>query len=147
MANRAGNPKTKHRTTITHTTTIGSVVGQVHTGSGNVEVGTFTAGVQISTTDAFVATLHKVRTELVAARQAGVATESVDAVAAEIAAAEQEARRRRPDASRIVDRLKKARTLVTAAAGVVSASAAAVAAAGKIVLLLEAAIRAVGNIF
>ena len=136
-----------HKTTITHTTTIGSVVGQVHTGSGNIEVRSFAPRVEISSNDEFVAVLREIRVELEVARNHGFSAETVEGIRAEIAAVEQEAKQKTPEASSMLKRLENARSFVVAATNTVTATAAAAAATGKLVSLLETAIKAIRSIF
>jgi hypothetical protein len=136
-----------HKTTITHTTTVGSVVGQVHTGSGNIEVGSFAPRVEISSNDEFVAVLRELCAELEVARNHGFSAETVESIRAEIAAVEQEAKQKTPEASSMLKRLENARSFVVAATNTVTATAAAAAATGKLVSLLETAIKAIRSIF
>jgi hypothetical protein len=133
--------------TITHTTHIGSVTGQVHTGSGDIIVGSFSLGGTVSTKDEFLSALRAFRAELEATRQQGLPEETADDAIIEVEAAEREAVKHTPKAERITKRLENARTILVAGTGVATAATAAAAAASKLIPLIETAIQTVGRIF
>lgn len=131
---------------IKHETTIGSVTGQVHTGSGDIIVGSFSSGT-ISNKDEFLAALREFKAELEAARQRGLSEDITEDAITEIAAAEREANRDTPISERIIKRLGKVKELLLAGTGVASATSSAVAAAEKLIPLVQTAIQHVPKIF
>ena len=86
---------------ITHTTQIGSVTGQVHTGAGDINVGTFSVGGVISTKEDFISGLRELKQALETAGKEGLPEDTVDDAATEIEAAEKEANKETPKAERI----------------------------------------------
>jgi len=135
------------KSAITHTTHIGSVTGQVHTGSGNIIVGSFSSGGTVSTKEEFLSALREFKAELEAARQQGLPEETADNAISEIEAAEQEVKKDVPKSERIVKHLENTKALLVAGTEVASAATAAVAAASKLIPLIETAIQTVGKVF
>jgi ABC-type uncharacterized transport system substrate-binding protein len=132
---------------ITHTTQIGSVTGQVHTGSGNIIVGSFSSGSTVSTKDEFLSALRAFKAELETARQQGLPEETADDTIVEVEAAEREAEKNAPKADRIIKRLENAKAILIAGTGVATAVTAAAEAASKLIPLVETAIKTVSKIF
>ncbi len=130
-------------------THVGSVIGPVHAGKGDINVGTFNVSstVTISNRDEFLQALQKLAKELDAARQYGLQEEVADDTVIEVEAAEREAKKELPKLPRVVKRLEKAKALLVAGTGVATATAAAVAAANQLVPLIESAIQAASKIF
>jgi len=135
------------KSTITHTTHIGNVTGQVHTGSGDIIVGSFSSGSAVSTKEEFLSALREFKAELEAARQQGLPEETADNAIGEIEAAEQEVKKDVPKSERIVEHLENTKALLVAGTGVATAATAAVAAASKLIPFIETAIQAVGKVF
>lgn len=135
------------KSTITHTTHIGSVTGQVHTGSGDIIIGSFSSGSTVSTKEEFLSALREFKAELEAARQQGLPEETADNAIGEIEAAEQEVKKDVPKSERIVKRLENTKALLVAGTGVAAATTAAVAAASKLIPLIETAIQTVAKVF
>lgn len=133
--------------TVTHTTHIGSVTGQVHTGSGNIVVGSFSPGGIVSTQDEFLSALRELKAEVEAARQQGIPEETADDATSEIEAAERELKKDTPKAENIVKRLENVKAILVASTGVATAATVTAAAAGKLISLVESAIQIVGKIF
>ena len=129
-----------------HTTHIGSVTGQVHTGSGDIIVKSFSSGA-ITNKDDFLAALRAFKAELDAVRLKGLPEETVDDVVTEVEAAEREVAKETPKAERIIKRLEQAKSIMEAGTGAASAIGGAASAAGKLLPLINNAIHAVGSIF
>jgi hypothetical protein len=134
------------KTGATHTTHIGTVTGQVHTGSGDIIVHSFSSGT-VSTKDAFLAALREFKVELDASRRLGLPEETADDVVAEVEAAEREAGKEAPKAGRITKRLEQAKSILEASTGAASALSGAAAAAGKLLPQINSAIQTVSSIF
>lgn len=78
--------KQRHQPSVSHTTTIGQVTGQVHTGSGNINVEQFTTEAQDITQEVLVAALRTFRENMAATQTLPVAT--VQDIVREVMAAE-----------------------------------------------------------
>lgn len=139
------DPK-KDKVVAAHTTHIGTVTGQVHTGSGDIIIKSFSSGA-ISNKDDFLAALHEFKSELDAVRLQGLPDETADDVVAELEAAEREAGKETPQAERIIKRLEQAKSILEVGTGTASAVSGAVAAAGKLLPLINNAIHTVTSIF
>lgn len=131
----------------THTTHIGNITGQVHTGSGDINVGQFLANDSIRNKEDFLALLQQMKTTLAAARQEGVADDTVDDALTEFEAAEREVQKDQPKSERILKRLESAKAILTSGAGVATAAMTVAAVLRPLVPLLEKAIEVVKQIF
>lgn len=131
-----------NKPTVTNTTHIGSVTGQVHTGEGDINVGSFYAssGGAVSTKDDFLSALREFMAEVEASRQKGLPEETVDDTLTEVEAAVREAKKDTPKSNRIVERLNNAKSILIAGTGVATA-------ASQLIPLIEGAIQSVGKIF
>lgn len=130
-----------------HTTHIGSITGQVHTGSGDINVSQFLAGDTIRNKDDFLALLQQLKTSLAVARQQGAAEDAVDDAITECDAAEREVRKEQPQSERILKRLESAKEILTSGAAVATATVAATTALKSLLPLLEKALEVVKQIF
>src|SRR5688500_2807670 len=131
---------------VVNTTHIGTVTGQVSSGSGGIYIGSFSVG-EVSTKDQFLAALREFRNELEAARDLVLPEETVDDAVTEIEAAQREAERDAPKSERIIKRLENTRNILVAGTGVATAASAATEATGKLIPLLENAVQAINRIF
>jgi hypothetical protein len=131
---------------VSHTTNIGSVTGQVHTGSGDIIVKSFTAGT-ISNKDEFLAALKEFKAELDAARQHGLEDEAIDDAIVEVEAAERETQKETPKADRLIGRLEKAKSILVSSTGVATAMSGAITATNKLIPMIENAVHVVGRLF
>lgn len=131
---------------VSHSTQIGSVTGQVHTGSGDIHVKSFSVG-NIANQEDFVAALQHLKDELKTARQKGLDEDTTDDTLTELEAAEREAKKEGPKADRILKRLQQAQAILVAGTGVATAATAVTAAVNNLLPLLEKAIQMVGQIF
>lgn len=129
-----------------HTTHIGSVTGQVHTGSGDIIVKSFSSGAITNKND-FLEALRAFKAELDAVRLQGLPEETADDVVTEVEAIEREVGKETPKAERIIKRLEEAKSILEAGTGTASAISGAAAAAGKLLPLIHNAIHSVGSIF
>lgn len=135
----------QHELTITNRTIIGSITGQLHLVSGNINVFNPLSSSTVSTKDEFLAALQAFRAQLEIARQQGLPEETVDDTDIEIEAAEREAKKNEPKAKRIVARLENAKTTLIVGTGAATfpATAGLVAfptiAAGRLISLTESA--------
>lgn len=132
---------------VTNTTTIGSVTGQVHAGSGDIIVSSFTSSSIISTKEEFLSALRVLRAELETAHQQGLLAETAKQAASEIEAAENEAVKDSPKSESIAERLEKAKAIIVAGAGIATAAATATTAIGKLIPLIDMVIKHIGQIF
>ncbi len=139
--------KKDDKSQTTHTTQIGSVTGQVHTGTGDINVGTFSVGGVVATKEGFLSGLRELKQALEMAGKEGLSEDTVDDAATEIEAAEKEINKEMPKAERILKRLEKAKAILIESAGVATAAATATIAVNKLIPLIEAAIQAVSKIF
>jgi len=126
-------------TTISHTTTIGSVAGPMHTGSGDITIGSFSVG-SVSTRDEFLAALRAFKVEIDAGRQHGLPQEASDAVVLDLEAAESETKKVAPKVDHILKRLENAKAILVASSGIA-------AAANKLIPLIEKLIQSAGKVF
>ncbi len=131
---------------FTHTTKIGSVTGQVHTGSGDIIIKNYSSDT-ISSKDDFLLALRAFKMELDAARQKGLHDKTADEAIIEVEAAVQEAQKANPKSERITKRLEKAKEILVAGAGFVTAATGATAAVNKLIPILKVAIDAISKIF
>ena len=143
MSNKGSKKDTSVAANTTH---IGSVTGQVHTGSGDIIVKSFSAGAISSKSD-FLEALREFRAELDAGRRQGLPEETADDVVAEVEAVEREVDKETPNAERIIKRLEQAKSILEAGTGAASAISGAAGAAGKLLPLIQNAIHTVGSIF
>ncbi len=134
----------KNEPKITHTTRIGSVTGQVHTGSGNIIVKSFSSVEDISNKEEFLAALHVFKAEVKSAREQGLKEEIADDIIIEVDAAGREAVKETPKAERITKRLENAKKILDASTKVTTS---AIWAIGKMKPLIENAVEIVGKIF
>ena len=125
----------------------GSVTGQVHTGSGNINVGSFSSGGTVSTKDEFLSALRAFRAELEIACQQGLPEETTEDALVEVEAAERELGKDAPQPERIIRRLENTRAVLTAGTGVATAATAAAVEAQKLIPIIENAIQTVSKIF
>ena len=139
--------KKDDETNSIYTTNIGSVAGQVHTGSGDIIVKSFSIGDSISTKDEFVAALNQFIEVLETARKNGLSEDVADDTIIEINAAKRETNKEEPKTDRILQRLKQAQNILIASTGIATATKAAVDAANKLLPFLENAIQIVNRIF
>ena len=144
MSKKDNNP---NPSSVTNTTAIGSVTGQVHTGSGDIYVRNFTSSTIINSKEEFISALHALRTELEVAQQLGLPEDSAKQVTIEVDNAEHEATKDNPKAESIVGRLEKAKAILVAGTGVATATTAAITAVNKILPLIDTVIKYVGKIF
>ena len=131
----------------TNITSIGSVTGQVHTGSGNIIVSSFAANTIISTKEEFLSALRGLKTELEAVRQQGFPQDSTNQAIAEVETAEEEVAKEKPKAETIAERLEKVKSILLVGTGIATATTAAVTAVGKLLPMIDTAIKYVGSVF
>jgi hypothetical protein len=131
----------------TNETHIGSVTGQVHTGSGDIRVSSFTTESTVSSRDEFLDALRAFKKEIDAARQQGLPDDTSDDVIVEVEAVERELEKDKPTPGRIVQRLENAKALLVSGTGVASAAGGAATAINNLLPQLETAIQTVGKIF
>ena len=136
----------KGESSVTHSTQIGSVTGQVHTGSGDINIKSFSVG-DISNRGDFVKALQQLMDEIETARHNGLDEKTINDALSEIKVAEQEARKEVPAASRVLKQLQQARAILVASAGAVTAATTTAVAVNRLLPLLEKAIHAAGQIF
>ena len=131
-----------NKPTVTNTTHIGSVTGQVHTGEGDINVGSFSvsSGGAVSTKEEFLSALREFMAEVEAARQKGLPEETADDTLTEVEAAVREANKDSPKSNRVVERLNNAKSILIAGTGVA-------AAASQLIPLIEGAIQSVSKVF
>lgn len=117
--NRGTKPimKPRHQPSISHTTTIGQVTGQVHTGSGNIHVEQFTAEAQAVTQEVLVAALRTFRENMVATQALPAAT--VRDIVQEVMAAETAVIHNPPE---VPTRLRRVEEILSAVSGSVAAA-------------------------
>lgn len=125
---------------------VGSVSGQVVTGSGNA-YGTFSFSGTVSNKEEFLSALRAFKEELDMAHQQGLPEDAYEDAVTEVEAAEREAKKDGSKPDRIVNRLERAKSILTAGTGVATAVTAAVEISNKLIPLIEAAIQTVGKIF
>jgi hypothetical protein len=140
-------PKKEDKAHLTHSTQIGSVTGQVHSGSGDIIVKSFSAGDSISHKADFLTALKQFKEELEAARQKGLDEDLADDTLNEINAVEQEAKKEDPKPDRIIKRLKQAQEVLAAGAGVATVAKSTVTAINSLLPHLQNAIQIVNRIF
>ena len=131
---------------ISVTTNIGSVTGQVHTGSGDILVRSFSAST-ISTKDEFLSALRTFKTELDAAKQHGLQEQVADHAVAEVEAIEAEVNKQNPIVDRIISGLEKTKSLIASGTSMATSLISAASIADKLVPGIEHAIRAAKMIF
>ena len=135
------------KSSITNTTSIGSVTGQVHTGSGDIIVKSFTSESKLSTKEEFLAALDALKAEMDTAHQQGIPEETIKKAVAEVEMAEQEAVMDKPKIEGIVERLDKAKAILVAGTGIATATTGAIMAMGKLIPLFDTAAKYVSTIF
>jgi hypothetical protein len=140
------NEQQPNRPTITNTTHIGSVSGQVVTGSGNA-YGSFSFSGTVSNKEEFLSALRAFKEELDLAHQQGLSEDTYEDAVVEVEAAEREAKKDTSRSDRIVNRLERAKSILTVGTGVATAVTAAVEVSNKLIPLIEAAIQTVGKVF
>jgi hypothetical protein len=130
---------------VSNRTSIGCVTGQVHTGSGDLVIGSLTRGSE-STKEAFLQALRQFQSELEAAKQKGLPGDVVLHTSEEIEAAAKEVELEDPTNDRIVSRLNRAKEILAASAGAASATALMASAVEKLVPFLDSALAHVPNL-
>jgi hypothetical protein len=133
--------------TVSHNTEIGTVTGQVHTGSGNIIVHNFTAESKVSTKDEFLAALRAFSAEVEAAHEQGLPSDTADDVIIELNAAGLEVSKDEPKSERVVRRLERAKSAIVAVTGLATATSAAISAGEKFLPMIEKAIKIAGSLF
>ena len=132
----------------TNITSIGSVTGQVHTGSGNIIVSSFTANTMISTKEEFLSALRGLRQNWRQfVNKDFLKNPRKIKPSWKVETAEEEAAKDKPRAETIAERLEKAKSILLAGTGIATATAAAVTAVGKLLLMIDTAIKYVGSVF
>lgn len=131
----------------TYSTHIGSVTGQVHTGSGDINVGQFLTSDSIRSKEDFLHILQQLKTALAAARQEGITEDVIDDTLTECEAAEREAQKDAPKGERILKRLESAKTILTDGATMATAGMTIATALTPLMPLLQKAIEVVKQIF
>jgi AAA+ ATPase superfamily predicted ATPase len=131
----------------TYRTSIGSVTGQVHTGSGDIHVGGFIAGAPILSRTDLATALREFTVQIDRSRQHGLADDIADDIATEIDAARREAEKDYPKADRLVLRLESAKNLLGAGAGTAQAASGAASAAGNLLSVLQGWIQHIPSLF
>jgi len=147
MLNMGTNESDKDKPSVTNTTHIGQVVGQVHTGTGDITVNSFLVDYSISTKEEFLSALRIFKEELNNALQQGLPEETYDDTIVEVEAVEREAQKQTSKPDRIIRRLESAKALITAGTSVATTAISAVDVSSKLVPLIENVIQAVGRIF
>lgn len=129
-----------------NTTHIGTVTGQVHTGSGDIVIRdvAFSA---ISNKEEFLAALRAFKEELDSARSLGLPAATVDNATTELEAVGGEAIREKPSPNRITEGLQRAKAILVASTGVATASSQAVTAANKLAPIAQGMVELVEKIF
>ena len=134
----------QNKTTFSNNTILGNIIGQVHTGSGDITVFHESASGAVPTKDELLLALRTISRELELARQQGIPEEIVDDTMIEIEAAQREARKDEPKPRRIIDRLENARAMLIEGTKVVTASSTV---AERLIPLIESTLRTVSRVF
>ncbi|MBP8000427.1 MAG: hypothetical protein KA314_25805 [Chloroflexi bacterium] len=100
----------------THNTTIGEVTGQVHTGSGHINVDQFLAqGQEIQSQETFLTTLQALEQEIRTTGLLFLTEDMVDDMLVELNAAAYEAHKPAAKGERIISRLEKIQSILSQA--------------------------------
>ena len=129
---------------ISHVTNIQGVTGQVHTGSGDIHIGSFFVTNQVTSRTEFLAALREFKREVVNARNKELSEAVADEVILEVEAVEKEINLTNPRSNQIAERLIKAKSILVAAAG---AAGAATLTINKFLSVVDTAIQFVSKIF
>jgi hypothetical protein len=132
---------------IINTTQIGSVIGQVHTGSGDILISNSQFDLGITSRADLLTSLKQLRTELQVAQEQGVPNNAIEQAVAEIDDAEKEASQDEPNRDNLLSRLQHAKSVMLAAVSTVAAIGSAVNAVEKIVPSIEKIMQAVSKLF
>lgn len=137
----------RRREDATYHTSIGSVTGQVHSGSGDIHVGGFIAGGPVSNRTDLIDALREFALEVDRSRQYGLANDIVDDVVTEIHAAKREAEKDHPEVNRLLSRLNNAKELLNAGSGTIQAASGAVSTVSKLLPALQRWILHIPSLF
>jgi hypothetical protein len=126
-------------------THIGSVIGQVHSGSGDIHIG-FESD-HIFGRDDFLVALGKLIEDLRGAALRGDSGVPAQKALEELSKARQEAAKDVPEANAITQGLEKAKEMLVSGTGAITAAGSAVTAIEKLLPVLQSAIHYVPKIF
>ncbi len=128
---------------VTNTTTISNVTaGQVHTGSGDINVVGST-----SMKEDFVAALHEFKKEVEYASKQGLPNDTADDIVDKITTVEKEMKKDKPRLERIIKVLKNTKELLTETKGIATATSMTITATKALIPHIEKAIQFAGNLF
>jgi hypothetical protein len=137
--------KSDNKQQITNQTQIGSVTGQVHSGSGDINVTSFVSGA-IANKEDFLTALSELRMKMGELPNGLPENIAKDALA-EISKAEEEGHKKTPAANDIAAGLRKAKQILLAGVGAASATGGAIAAVEKLIPSIQSAIDHVPKLF
>ncbi len=132
---------------VTHEAHIsGSISGQVHTGSGDINIHTSytSSGGEIFTKDDFLAALVNFRQELEIAYQKDLSRTAFDTTTIEVEEATREANKSQPDPKGIIQHLENVKGILASGTGVATTAAVS---ADKLIPIVENIIHSVSKIF